>query len=99
MGVIKNPDDDGYLVLYLSGAANYLDWTAGELKATLHKTATPGFYTTHWIARDKSLYDDVYCTQDNMGFNIFSTGVIDISYKFIKLLPDQERTGSFNKIN
>lgn len=97
VGVIKNPDDEGYLVLYLSGANNFFDWQPGEIKATFDKTATPGFYSVHWIARDKSLYDDVYCTQDNMGFNVFSTGVVDLAYKFIKLLPAQERTGQFQK--
>jgi len=87
VGVIKNPEDEGYLIIYLSGAKNHLDWKSGEIKAALQKTATPGFYSVHWISRDKSLYDDVYCNLDPMGFNVFSSGVFPIAYKFIKILP------------
>lgn len=91
VGIIKNPDEEGYLVVYLSGAKNNLDWAASEIKGIFEKTATSGLYSVHWIMRDKSLYEDVYCTVDATGFNIFSTGIIDISYKFIKMLPVSEK--------
>lgn len=90
VGVIKNPDEDGFLVIYLSGAKNDLDWRSGEIKAVLQKTATPGFYTLNWILRDKSLYDDVYCNLDPMGFNVYSSGIFPIAYKFIKISPVAE---------
>ncbi len=87
IGVVKNPEDDNYLVIYLSGAKNSTDWKSGEIKAILKNTATKGFYSVYWISRDKSLYEDVYCNLDAFGFNIYSSGVFPISYKFIKISP------------
>ena len=87
VGVIKNPDADGYLVIYLSGAKNSADWKHGEIKASFNKTATNGFYSVHWISRDKSLYEDVYSNADQLGFNVFSSGIMPLSYKFIKIFP------------
>ena len=90
VGVIKNPDEDGYLIVYLSGAKNSMDWKSGEIKAVLNKTATKGFYSVHWIARDKSLYEDVYCNTDQLGFNVYSSGIAPVAYKFIKIFPINE---------
>lgn len=90
IAVIKNPEDDNYLVFYLSGAKNSADWKRGEIKAVFNKTATSGFYTVDWISRDKSLYEDVYCNIDPLGFQVYSSGVLAISYKFIKILPIDE---------
>ncbi len=90
VGVIKNPDEDGFLIVYLSGAKNNLDWKNGEIKAVLQKTATSGFYSVHWISRDKSLYEDVYCYLNPMGFSIYSSGVFPIAYTFIKISPIPE---------
>lgn len=90
VGVIKNPDAEGFLVIYLSGARNYKDWTSGEIKAALNSTATNGFYSVDWISRDKSLYEDVYCNVDLLGLNVYSSGMMPISYKFIKILPLNE---------
>ena len=52
----------------------------------------------NWISRDKSLYEDVYCNLDPIGFNIFSSGVVEIAYKFIKLMPVNEKTGIYNSL-
>ena len=90
VGVIKNPDEEGYLVIYLSGAKNSDDWKIGEIKALFNNTATKGFYTVDWISRDKSLYEDVYCNTDALGFMVYSSGMLPISYNFIKILPKFE---------
>jgi len=90
VGVVKNPDAEGYIVIYLSGARNSTDWQRGEIKAILNNTATKGFYSVDWISRDKSLYEDVYCNIDPLGFFVYSSGMIPISYKFIKILPMNE---------
>lgn len=90
VGIVKNPDEDGFLIIYLSGAINNQDWKSGELKGKLNKTATPGFYTVDWITRDKSPYEDVYCNIDETGIILYSSGVLPLSYKFIKTLPSKE---------
>ena len=87
IGVIKDPEANGYKVIYLSGAKNSNDWISGEAKASFSKTATKGFYSVYWISRDKSLYEDVYCNEDTLGFSVYSSGMLPISYKFIKILP------------
>ncbi|NPD47070.1 MULTISPECIES: hypothetical protein [unclassified Lentimicrobium] len=87
VGIIKNPVNDGFLVVYLSGAKNISDWESGDVKAIFNNTATKGFYTVHWVARDKSIYEDVYCNTESLGFSIFSSGMLPISYKFIKMSP------------
>ncbi len=87
VGVIKNPEAEGFLVIYLSGAKNSTDWKSGEIKAVFNNTATKGFYSVEWISRDKSLYEDVYCNIDPIGLNVYSSGILSISYKFIKILP------------
>lgn len=87
VGVIKNPEADEFLIVYLSGARNNRDWKEGELKGKLYKTSTPGFYTVDWITRDKSLFEDVYGNIDDTGLSIYSSGVFPLAYKFIKTLP------------
>ena len=87
VAIIKNPDADEFLMIYLSGAKNNMDWQQGEIKAVLTRTATSGFYSVQWITRDKSLHEDVYCNIDPLGINIFSSGVVPISYQFIKTFP------------
>ncbi len=91
VGVIKNPDEEGYLMVYFSGAKNAADWKSGEIKAILNKTATKGFYSVHWISRDKSLYEDVYCTIDQLGFIVYSSGFNNIAHKFVKIFPYSEK--------
>ncbi|NNC94242.1 MAG: hypothetical protein HKN92_01690 [Chitinophagales bacterium] len=87
VGVVKNPDADEYMLIYLSGAINSKDWRTGELKGILHKTSTQGFYSVDWISRDKSLHEDVYCNIDETGITFYSSGVIPLYYKFIKIYP------------
>ena len=87
VGIIKNPETEGYLVIYLSGAKNSTDWKSGEIKAVYNNTATKGFYSVDWISRDKSLNEDVYSNIDPLGFIVYSSGILPISYKFIKILP------------
>lgn len=89
VGVVKDPDEEGYLVIYLSGAKNASDWKSGEVKAVFNNTATNGFYSVVWIARDKSLYEDVYCNLDPLGFSVYSSGIQPVAYRFIKILPVQ----------
>jgi hypothetical protein len=90
VAVVKNPKLDEYLIIYLSGARNITDWDSGELKGVLHKTSTAGFYTVDWIMRDKSLYEDVYCNLDETGISIYSSGVIPLTYKFIRTFPARD---------
>lgn len=87
VGVIKNPDAEGFLMIYLSGAMNASDWKSAEVKAVFYSTATRGFYSIDWIGRDKSLYEDVYGKLDAWGFNVYSSGLFSLSYKFIKISP------------
>jgi hypothetical protein len=90
VGIIKNPGEEGYLMVYLAGAKNAMDWKKGEIKAMLNNTATKGFYSVSWISRDKSLFEDVYCNIDQLGFQIYSSGIVPISYRFIKIFPINE---------
>ncbi len=90
VGIIKNQDGEGFLVVYLSGANNSTDWKSGEIKAVFNTTATKGFYSADWILRDKSLHEDAYCKVDHLGFSVYSSGMQPISYTFIKILPINE---------
>lgn len=42
LGLIRN--STGYDLIYFSDATNHLDWTSGEIKATLTSTATPNLF-------------------------------------------------------
>jgi len=58
IGVISN--NEGYDIIYLDGATNSSDWTEGELKAKIFKTASPNFYKVEWLMSHKVKNDDVY---------------------------------------
>jgi len=91
IAVLKKPNTEGYLAIYLSGAKNSSDWKNGEIKAEFNNTATKDFYSVYWISRDKSIYEDVYCNLNSLGFNIYSSGILPISYMFIKIFPENEK--------
>lgn len=42
LGLVKA--NEGYILIYLSGAYYFLDWDEGEIKARLTPTATSSFY-------------------------------------------------------
>lgn len=87
IGVIKTKDD--FDVVYISGANNTIDWTEGELKANIIKTATPNLYKVDWLMAGKQKNEDVYCFFDdnNLLTFQFSTSEKDPDSKYLKLYP------------
>lgn len=51
LGLVK--DTAGYSLIYFSGAKNYLDWKAGEVKAKLYPTATATLFKADWYTGNK----------------------------------------------
>lgn len=95
IGIVKNKDD-GYDVVYIDGAKNYLDWIEGEIKARILKTGTPNLYKVNWNMANKSLNEDVVCFLDEMNIlNFhFSEGNMDNpDIKYIKLFPPISEDG------
>ncbi|WP_425422892.1 S1C family serine protease [Phaeodactylibacter xiamenensis] len=85
VGIIK--EDNEYKMVYLGGALNYEDWSEGEIKAELTKTATPTLFKLKWRMANKSINEDPYAT--------FETGLMNIVWPdgekglYIKLYPSQ----------
>lgn len=85
VGIIKVNNE--YKMVYLGGALNYEDWTEGEIKAELIKTATPSLFKLKWRMGNKSLNEDPYAT--------FETGLMNVVWPdrekglYIKLFPTQ----------
>lgn len=50
---IKQGTDGKFYVVYLSGASNTYDWTAGDIKAILEPTATPTVFKAQWFGKWK----------------------------------------------
>lgn len=76
LGIIK--DEDGYKLIYLSGAINYSDWIEGEIKANLETTATAGFFKAQWKMFDKTINPNAYVS--------FETGIMNL------LMPSSEKS-------
>lgn len=51
LGVVKS--ENGYTLIYLSGATNYEDWNEGEVKAELMATATSSLFKAYWKMGNK----------------------------------------------
>jgi S1-C subfamily serine protease len=51
---------------YIAPKSN--EWSSGEVKARLHKTATHNFYKCDWYMSDKSLNSDFYITFENQSY-------------------------------
>jgi len=86
VGVIKT--DNGYTLVYLGGANNYLDWTEGEVKAKLTKTATPSLYKASWKMVNKLENSNAYIS--------FETGLMNLVMQekdksvYLKLFPTSD---------
>ena len=77
-------------MIYLDGAVNYKDWTEGERKATINKTASPNFYKVEWLMANKANNSDVYSYIENeTGLLWFEFQTKEKSHKesYIKLYP------------
>jgi S1-C subfamily serine protease len=61
------------------------NWSTGEVKARLYKTATHDFYKCDWYMGDKSLNSDGYISFDNYAY--FKLILSGIESMFLKLYP------------
>ncbi len=83
LGLVKNTY--GYSLIYFSGATNYLDWKAGELKAKLNPTATSSLFKADWYMGNKSINKNPYITFEQGLMNLVMQG--GDKTLFIKLYP------------
>lgn len=83
VGVIKS--ENGYTLVYLGGANNYLDWTEGEVKAKLTATATPNLFKASWKMINKF--------ENNNAYISFEPGLMNLVMQekdktlYLKLFP------------
>jgi hypothetical protein len=68
---------------YIAPASN--NWSFGEVKAKLYKTATPNFYKCDWYMADKSLNSDGYTSFDN--YTYFKLILSGEESMYLKLYP------------
>ena len=81
--VVKN--NDGYDMIYLSGAKNYLDWNEGDIKAKLSSTATNTMFKADWYTANKTKNSDFYISFEPGLMNVIT---YDKSKKlYLKLYP------------
>jgi len=85
LAVVKS--DNGYNLIYLSGAENP-NWSVGDIKAYLTKTATPNLYKAEYFMGDKSANEDLYISFENAVMKVIFTGRQENLY--IKLYPTSE---------
>jgi len=87
IGIIKT--EVGFDAVYIEGANNPIDWSEGELKATIIKTATSNLYKVDWLMANKSKNEDVYCFVDENNLLTFqySTSEKNPDSKYLKLYP------------
>lgn len=77
-------DEDGYILIYISGANNYLDWMQGDVKGILNTpTATPNLFKSYWCMSDKSLNSCLISIEKGLMNVIFD----DSKETYIKLYP------------
>lgn len=73
-------------------------WSIGEIKARLYKTATPDFYKCDWYFYDKSLTTDSYISFDKYNyFTLLLPGADLDKDVFLKLYPTVEDNIKENK--
>jgi len=89
LGLLKT--NDGYNLIYLSGAQNTVDWEEGELKANLIPTATLGLFKAKWYMANKVVNDEEYI--------VFEQGLMNVNSKdnkdaYIKMYPIINSKGS-----
>lgn len=68
VGIIKT--EEGYSMIYFSGAKNYEDWAEGDIKSELIPTATSTLFKTKWYMMDKIINTDPYITFDAGMFSV-----------------------------
>lgn len=52
--------NDEYKLIYLGSQVTLNQWKLGDVKATLRKSATPGYFKADWYMADKSVNSNVY---------------------------------------
>lgn len=78
---------------YIAPPSN--QWSIGEIKAKLYKTATPDFYKCDWYMGDKSLNPDGYLTFENYAyFTLFLSGDKTM---YLKLYPTADDNTTQNR--
>ena len=82
VGVIKATN--GYKIIYLSGATNFEDWVAGDVKAKLTPTATSLLFKTEWYMANKASNSDLYISFEQGSMNVIWP---DETLLYIKLYP------------
>lgn len=86
LAVVKT--NNGYNLVYIDGASNYLDWTEGEVKAKLTKTATPNLFKAGWKMGNKFENSNAYIS--------FETGLMNLVMQekdksvYLKLFPTSD---------
>jgi len=88
---IKKVSNTEYNAIYLSGALSQYEnnWSEGDLKAKIFKTATPNFYKVEWFMADKSKNDNLYIYFDKgLMKTIWSENGMEEAY--LKLYPTSE---------
>lgn len=79
--------DNGYNLIYLSGADNS-NWSVGDIKAYLTKTATPNLFKVEYFMGDKSVNEDLYISFENASMKMIWPDRQENFY--IKLYPTSE---------
>jgi S1-C subfamily serine protease len=89
IALVKNPDNNGYNALYISGASNHADWLPYEIIAEITPSATQNLFPVKWYLPDKSLDDNVYMSADAIGVLHFSFSKGDDAEtrKYFKTFP------------
>jgi len=82
LAIVKS--EDKYDIIYLNGVTNKLDWSSGELKGSLIKTASPSIFKSNWLMSNKSENTDVYVSFENASMEII---INNKKHSYIKLFP------------
>lgn len=86
VGLVKLDEElaEDYMLIYLNGATNYLDWTEGEVKALFRETAVSNIFKCSWRNSNKEIDENGYIKVEYGGFNYF---IGDRMISFIKMYP------------
>lgn len=93
IGVIKS--ENGYNLIYLDGANNFLDWKEGEVKAKLTKTATSNLFKANWKMGNKFENGNTYISFEEGLMNLAMQGREKSVY--LKLFPTVDDDINSNK--
>ena len=85
--------DGVYKLIYLGGDNVIKNWSKGEVKATLHPSATPGFFKADWYMANKSINTDVWVVFEGGSMKTVIDGDED---GYIKMYPTAQPASSLN---